>query len=425
MKKLSFLILAALVLLALPKSSFAAGGIYASGGGTRTVGETFTVTVVASGATFDSIHGKISIGGPVSVVSFSSGSATWMSEPSNGGTFDGTILGKKVSSFTIATIKLKGTSAGNGSVTISNAQLLSGGNVVGSGSGNASYTIQKALVLPGTVSVSSTSHPDQSQAYEATTIALSWTKASNVTGFSYLLDQSSGTTPASKVTDSNTSANYTNQAIGTYYFHIKAQSADGWGPVTHFKMTIKEPDPKINEDLGKPSDIKVSTSDETLNDIAKGTFSGIKITGNTAPNYTANIKLDPAVTLPEGKTLFVKADENGSFELLLDFPINVGHYTMTVQGQDNKVLTPVSDPVYFEINQSQGGSVMMLTANDNEKPVVANKPIQTKKWYQKIDYRVVSASLAVLLLISIAGIIFIVLRNKRDRNLIHHLKTMK
>ena len=62
MKKL-FLSLLAIILLiaAVPKQAFAAGGIYASGGGKTTVGGSLTVTVTASGATFNALEGTISI----------------------------------------------------------------------------------------------------------------------------------------------------------------------------------------------------------------------------------------------------------------------------------------------------------------------------------------------------------------------------
>lgn len=424
-KYFSIIMMFALALLIMPRSAFAAG-ISASGGGTKTVGQTFTVTVTASGTDFNTVQGKISVSGPVSIVSFNAGSAdVWMTKPSNGASFAGAFLGRTVNSCTIATIQLKGTSAGNGVVALSNVALINAGKTVGSSAGGADFTIQRAPDLPGTVSVSSATHPDQAQAYEATTVTLSWAKASNVTGFSYLLDQAASTTPPSKVTDTNTSATYQNQAVGTYYFHIKAQSADGWGPVTHFKVIIKEPDPKIKADLEKPSDIKIVTIDTFENDIVKGTFSGFKITGVTVPNYTTNITLLPAPALPEGKLLSAKADASGVFELLIDFPIPSGHYTMTIQGQDDKILTPVSDPVYFEISQSKGGTINILTESDNLKPIIPVETKVTPKWYQKINFKIASATLGGLLLISIAGIIVITLRNKRDRGLIRHLKSMK
>ena len=55
MKKLIALIIASTLFLTLAPHSLAAGGVYASGGGAKTVGQSFTVTVTASGATLGAI----------------------------------------------------------------------------------------------------------------------------------------------------------------------------------------------------------------------------------------------------------------------------------------------------------------------------------------------------------------------------------
>lgn len=378
MKKfLSLVIGLALAFGLMPTRALAAGGIYASGGGTKTIGTTFTVYVTASGATFDTVHGSISVSGPVSVVSFSPGSATWISQPSNGGTFDGAFLGQKQTSFTVATIKLKGTAAGSGAVSVSGVSLKNAGNVVGTDAGGTNFTIQKAPELPGAVAVSSTSHPDQNTAYEATTIALSWDKASGVDGFSYLLDQTADTTPAAKTTDANTSVSYADKAVGVYYFHIRAHKPDGWGSTTHFKISIKEPDPKINESLGKPNDIKIVTDSTAIDDVLLGTLAGITISGKTEAGFTANIKFDPAPTVPEGKSLSILADASGKFTLPIGFPLKAGFYKLTIQGQKDKVLTPVSDEIRFEISLKEGGNINIITDKDSHTPATPAEKAQS------------------------------------------------
>jgi len=407
-KILSSIIIAVITFASLPFSANAAGGIYASGGGAKTVGQTFTVTVTASGATFDTIHGTISVSGPVSVSSFSAGDATWMSKPSNGGTFDGAFLGSKKTSFTIATIKLKATGVGSGAVSVSGASLKNAGTVVGSGSGGASYTISKALVPPGQVEVSSTTHPDQNTPYEATTIALAWTKASGVTAFSYLLDQVADTTPAAKATSSDIAVDYPDKAVGIYYFHIRAQNADGWGGATHFKINIKEPDPKINEGLSAPSDIKIEKDSTFVNDVEKGTVSGLVISGTLEAGFTANVTLTPAPTLPEGKLMTAVADGSGKFSLLLDFPIVSGFHTLSIQGQQEKVLTPVSNVVNFEITQSKGGGVNILSASDATAPVIkATAQVKgsfLEKKFSVMNYLAITLALAIIVLIVLESV---------------------
>jgi hypothetical protein len=405
---------ASLILIFLPIKASAAGGIYASGGGTKTVGQTFTVTVSASGATFNALEGTISVSGPVSVSSFSAGGATWTSVPANGVHFVGMVAGG-TDSLTVASIKLKATGAGNGSVSVSSVRLANGGVDVGSGAGSASFSIAEAPDLPGSVKVSSSTHPDPNAAYEATTIALSWTKESGVDAFSYLIDQAEGTTPAAKTTDANTSVTYANKAIGTYYFHIRAHKADGWGATTHFKINIKEPDAKIDEKLSKPSGIKIERDAGAVNNIDNGTLTGVIITGKTEPGFTANFTLEPTPTLPEGKTLTAVADIKGEFKLLINYPLKAGYYKLTIQGQKEKVLTPISDPIKFEISLKDGGVINIITTNDIKPPAktisAAVKGAFLKQEYSVMTYLIVTLCLAILIL----GIIELVKFIKRKR----------
>lgn len=408
-----------LTIATLPLNALAAGGIYASGGKTITVGSTLTISVVASGATFDTVHGTISVSGPVTVTSFTAGDATWISRPSNGGTFDGAFLGQKKTSFTVATIKLKGNSVGSGSVSVSGASLKNAGATVGTGSGNTSFTVQKAPELPGAVAVTSTSHPDQAAAYEATTIDLAWTKDSGVDNFAYLLDQVADTTPPSTATDANTSVSYPDKAIGIYYFHIKAHKTDGWGPVTHFKVTIKEPEAKIDETLAKPNNLVIKEADNFVNNIEDGTVSGLTISGTTIPNYTANITLTPAPTLPEGKTLSAVADEQGNFTVLIDYPIASGFHILTVQGALLKVLTPISDPVRFEVSQANGGKISILTDSDSQKPAA-----KVQKWYEKYSQRVfLIAGITLAAILLLIGVVYFIILKRRHGRLIKSMRS--
>jgi hypothetical protein len=345
-KILSALLISVIIGLSLPSKIFAAGGVYASGGGTKTVGQSFTVTVTASGADFNALEGTISVSGPVSITGFSAGNATWIAVPANGVHFKGMII-PATSSLRVATITLKGTDVGSGAVSLSSVRLANAGVDVGSGAGSASFSIAKAPDLPGAVKVTSSSHPDPNAAYDATTINLSWNKDAGVDGFSYLLDQTESTVPAAKTTDAATSATYPDKAIGTYYFHIRAHKADGWGGATHFKINIKEPDAKIDETLSKPSDIKIEKATDFVNDIKNGMVTGIIISGSAEGGFTAKIVLIPTPAAPEGKKYEILADSTGKFLLPIDWPIPSGRYLLTVQGQKEKILTPVSDTIIF------------------------------------------------------------------------------
>ena len=411
MKKLIVSSLVAfLILMFLPVKTSAAGGIYATGSGTKTVGQSFTVNVVASGATFNALEGTIAVGGSLSVVSFSAGGATWITAPANGVHFKGMVAGG-TDSLTVASIKLKATAVGSGSVSVSSVRLANGGADVGSGASGASFTIQKAADLPGAVKVTSSSHPDPNTPYEATTIVLSWIKDSGVDAFSYLLDQAEATTPAAKTTDANTSVTYADKAVGTYYFHIRAHKADGWGTTAHFKINIKEPDAKIDATLTKPSDIKIERDANAKNNIDDGTLTGIVISGKTEPGFTANITFDPAPTLPEGKTLTAVADVQGQFRLLIDFPLKAGFYKLTIQGQKEKVLTPISDLLKFEISLKDGGVINMITSDDINQPektvAAVVKSAFLKQEFSVMTYLIITLGLAILTLIIIEAVRFI------------------
>lgn len=417
MKKIiSSVLLLLLTSVLLPVNTLAAGGIYASGGGTKTVGQTFTVTVSASGATFNALEGTISVSGPVSVVSFSAGSATWVTPPSNGAHFKGMIL-PATSSLRVATIKLKATGVGSGAVNVSAVRLANAGADVGSGAGSAGFTIQKAPDLPGAVKVSSSTHPDPNTAYEATSIVLSWVKDAGVDAFSYLLDQAEGTTPAAKTTDANTTATYADQAIGTYYFHIRAHKADGWGTTTHFKVNIKEPDAKIDPTLSAPSEIKIDRGENFINDLTTGTVTGLKIYGRTEAGFTANLTLTPAPTLPEGKILSILSDETGYFELILDYPVVSGLHKLTIQGQKEKVLTPLSEEIMFEITHAQGGGINILTDNDEFPPIPEAKAASQSL---KLNRTNVIYLLCLFLLLGVAIILMLFYRNrKKHKNILN------
>ena len=454
------LIVATLVLI--PLNVSAAGGIYASGGGEKTTGQTFYVSVTASGATFNALEGTISVSGPVSVVSFSAGSATWMTAPANGAHFVG-MLTSPSSSLKVATIGLRGTSEGSGAVSVSGVQLANAGSVVGTGASGTSFTISRAPTPPGAIAVTSTTHPDQETQYEETAVTVSWTKPSGVTDIAWAWDESADTTPSTAT--SETSMTFENQTVATHYFHLRAKNADGWGGTTHFKVQIKEPDPKVDETLDQPSNIKIEKSDEYINDIETGMITGITISGQTESLFDANISLTPKPEVPEDylktkaleiladqkpdesladeseeaqkevadpeeqtgeevpvidtsavKPYATQADKDGNFSLTLDFPIPAGRYELTIQGQKEKVLTPISEKIIFEISQKDGGEINILTKDDTNEstlsPMVKGTFLQNK--YTVMHYLVVTLALAVLVLLILQIVKFI----RRKRGLI-------
>lgn len=437
MKKIYLILIASILFIVLPAPTKAAGGIYASGGGSQVAGGKFTVTVNASGASFNALEGVIAVSGPVSIVSFSPGGAVWMTSPANNVHFVG-MLTSSTNSLRVATITLKGTGAGSGKVSVSGVRLALTGNSVGTGAGGVNFTITRAPTPPGTVAVTSSSHADQAQQYEATTIILNWDKPTNgATGYSYLLDEAADTTPAEKATSVSTTISYENQKIGAHYFHIRAQNADGWGPTTHFKINIKEPENKIESKLPGPKNIKIGKSKEFKNDVNTGTVTGLVITGNIptkidmekfvtqldstqsqdpilvekAAIYSANIIFSPSIVVPEGKSLNVEPDQNGNFRLAIDYPISSGFHKIIIQGQRAKVLTKPYETI-FEISQKNGGQILLLSERD-AKPAPITKPSFWQK--HKLEIKAVASVLAAEIILLAILMILKLIKNRGAR----------
>ena len=397
-------------LFVLPYPALAAG-ISVSNSGAKYAGDDVTISITATGTDFNAFSGTISASGPIKITSATPGDALWVQKPSGAGDFAGALT-NTTNSFRITALKVHSTGTGTGKISVTNVKLANKGTIVGNDNSSTSFTFERRPTPPGAITISSATHPDQATFYETTTATLNWDKPSGITGFADLLDENAATTPPSTVTDANTTASYPNLAIGTHYFHIKALNGDGWGPVSHFTINIKEPDPKIKDDINKPYISNIQKSASYLNNPTDGTFEGVTITGTTLPNYTANILLNPAPKIPEGKSLSVLADANGIFSLNIDFPIPAGFYMLTIQGQDNKTLTPLSDPENFEISLAKGGKINILTKDDEKEPV-----IPPKKWYEKLNWLRVSIAATSLALILAIILVIVLLR--------HHQKKIK
>lgn len=379
----SLLVAGALMAIA-PMSAgqvLAAGGIYAGGGGNFTVGEKFTITVTAKGVRFNSLEGVISVSGPVEVLGFAPGSAQWVKEPANNQRFVGTFLGGSSDNFTVARITLRGTKEGSGGVSVNGAKLVHEGKIVSTDSGGANFSIGRAPQPPGQIKISSPSHPDQGVAYENRDITLQWDKPAGVSEFSYLLDQSAGTVPATKADGAGTSVSYTGKEIGTYYFHIRAKNGDGWGPASHFKITIKEPDPKINDELTKPVIAAIRKAKNFQTNVSEGTLSGITLYGTGQPDFKLNLNFTPKPGDIPAEAFSTTIDPTGAWQITFDQPLKAGFYTLTAQGQQDKTLTAMSEEVKVELSVAKGGNVQFITAKDvipSPTPTPSPSPVPVK-----------------------------------------------
>jgi len=95
----------------------------------------------------------------------------------------------------------------------------------------------------------------------------------------------------------------------------------------------------------------------------------------------------------------------------MDYFIPAGHYKLSVQGQKEKVLTPVSDEIIFEISQAKGGSINILTEDDINPPKSVAEAVKDSKNYNLI----ITIAAGVLALALLAVLIILIRRRKRTR----------
>jgi len=95
--------------------------------------------------------------------------------------------------------------------------------------------------------ISSPTHPDEGEWYDNNDPLFEWTTPddpSGIAGYSYVLDQSSSTTPDTTIDTTGNSKSYTNVDDGIFWFHVRAQdNADNWGAADHFKVQIDTNNP--------------------------------------------------------------------------------------------------------------------------------------------------------------------------------------
>ena len=108
-------------------------------------------------------------------------------------------------------------------------------------------TVRVDTQNPSVTSVSSSTHPVQATWYSNSAPSLSWTGSdatSGVAGYSYILNQTSNTTPDTTSEGSGTSTSYTGVADGTWYFHVRAvDNAGFWGTAQHYTVHVDTTNP--------------------------------------------------------------------------------------------------------------------------------------------------------------------------------------
>ena len=119
------------------------------------------------------------------------------------------------------------------------------------GLGTADTNVHPPTVVPPVVSVLSCStHPNQGLYYSNSAPALSWTAtdATAVVGYSWVLDQTSGTVPDTTIDTTANSISFAGLANGVWYFHLRACNQAGiWSPTSTYTIRIDTTPPTTTD----------------------------------------------------------------------------------------------------------------------------------------------------------------------------------
>ncbi len=105
--------------------------------------------------------------------------------------------------------------------------------------------IKPDATAPAAPTVTSSTHPVSTTWYVSDDPAFAWTAPSDysgITGYSYILDQASTTTPDTTSEGTATSKTYSNlTTTGIHYFHLRAKDGAGnWGATKHYTLRIDD-----------------------------------------------------------------------------------------------------------------------------------------------------------------------------------------
>ncbi len=161
--------------------------------------------------------------------------------------------------------------------------------------------------------VTSDTHPDQNTWYSNSTASFNWKTPSGVNSVQAFTNRIPESVPTTTYDSSVTQKTLTELPDGTFYFHIRYSSSNGWGPITHYKIKVdtKAPEaftPTIKT-VGNQSIIELKAEDLT---------SGIDY-------YT--LKID------EGDILNIKKDDLINSEYILPV-LAQGDHVVTVVAYD-------------------------------------------------------------------------------------------
>ncbi len=266
----------------LPHAAEAATLYLSPASGSYQVGKTFSASIYTNSADQASNAYSGSLSFPTDKVEVTglskSGSimSLWVQEPSysnaNGTiSFEGIIFnpGYNGAAGKLLTITFRAKAVGAASVRFTSSSVLAndglGTNIL-TGVGNATYSITAAgegapetptapaRGVPAAPVVTSSTHPDPNRWYTNNDPEFTWVMPGGIRGVNVLADRDPNRDPGTRSDGVFSTYGYDDVDDGVWYFHIRLQNANGWGPTAHFRFNI---------DTGLPTQPTISFQGES------------------------------------------------------------------------------------------------------------------------------------------------------------------
>lgn len=329
-----------------PISAHAASLNFSPPSGSYGVGTTFSVSVnvESSVQAMNAASGVVSFPwNKLEVVSISKqGSifSLWPAEPSfsnSQGTisFEGIVLnpGYTGANGKILTITFRARSAGEANISFSSGSVLAndgtGTNIL-KGLQVAVFTLTSAgetspepqteapVVSGNTLSITSTTHPDQTKWYADNTPEFSWELPSGALEVRTLIGKSSTSNPSVSYLPPISKKKVDELPDGTYYFSLQVRIASGWSAVSRYRLNIDTAPPKpfsiVFPHGNKGWEPQPVVFFNTTDNESGISHYEIKIGSGASPIKTAPVALSNPYVLPPQVpgtyTLFVAAIDN-------------------------------------------------------------------------------------------------------------------
>ncbi|MBB5866640.1 RHS repeat-associated protein [Allocatelliglobosispora scoriae] len=201
--------------------------------------------------------------------------------------------------------------------------------------------------------ITSSSHPDQTAAYQATGFSAAWTPpGGTIAGYSLVVDQIPGTVPDTTV-DQTATAYSAAYAEGTWYLHVRAKTSAGtWSSTSTFRFTV---------DTTTPAAPSVSSDTITANGWSGGEGETGTFTAGPGPSTDVVKYLYGLDAEPSGTPVDVSQGQPGTITI---GQLTAGEHTLKVLSVDAAGHWSTATSYRFAIG-SPGSVTSPATATDS------------------------------------------------------------